>query len=111
MSRPRDYSAEYERRVARGIARGLTRSQARGHPGIAQSFAARGAGRTGFNDDLEEGVRRMRDGRSLTASAAAVGVSRERLRRYVEQMGIGERRARRWTIGNDRSLPRSWIGD
>ena len=31
-SKPRNYAAEYERRIARGLAKGLNRSQARGHP-------------------------------------------------------------------------------
>lgn len=32
MPKPRDYKAEYQRRIAKGMARGMTRSQAAGHP-------------------------------------------------------------------------------
>lgn len=32
MAKPRDYKAEYRRRIEKGLARGLTRSQASGHP-------------------------------------------------------------------------------
>ena len=51
---------------------------------------------------LEEGIRLVRDGVSMTQAAREIHVSRERLRRYIQRMGVGVREGRRWRIGPDR---------
>jgi hypothetical protein len=100
---PRDYRAEYTRRIARGLARGLSRSQARGHPKPSEALA-RGP-RLRYDPDLyrrlEEGLKALRSGKSLTTSARTVRVAPERLRRYVSDSGIVERRGRKWIVGPD----------
>lgn len=96
---PRDYKAEYRRRIERGLARGLTRSQARGHARACERPARKN--RLELDPHLEEAVRSINEGRSLTASARVHHVSRERLRRYIVALGIAKRVGRRWTM-NDR---------
>src|SRR5207245_9113217 len=71
VARPRNFAAEYARRVARGMARGLTRSQARGHPAPGQRFAS-GYEPSPYDRRLEEGLKLVREGRSIPRAAAAV---------------------------------------
>jgi hypothetical protein len=102
MSRDRDYQAEYDRRVARGIARGLSRSQARGHPGIGQVHISPLVSVPGYDPVLEEGIREIREGGTITATSRRIGVSSDRLRRYLAKSGVGVRERGRWRIGVDR---------
>ncbi|MBU6418254.1 MAG: hypothetical protein KGQ79_00825 [Proteobacteria bacterium] len=108
--RIRDYKAEYARRISRGQAQGLSRSQARGHPRALEptkrsiskaTKPAQAAKPPKFDRRLEEGFRALRDGQTLTASAKSVRVSPERLRRYVAETGMAERKGSRWIIGPD----------
>ena len=96
MPRPRDYAAEYARRIARGVARGLSRSEARGHVHKPPFY----------DPDLEEGIARLRHGKSksLTGAAKDLGVAPERLRAYAEQSGIFEKERGRWRIAGDDRL-------
>jgi hypothetical protein len=57
--RPRDYKAEYERRIARGQTTGLTRSQARGHPRGTERHASSspGAKPVQYDSRLEQGFK------------------------------------------------------
>ncbi len=101
MARSRDYRAEYQRRIERGLARGLSRSQARGHPRSSESL---GSGRMtvpAYDPRLEAGLKLIRAGTPLTHAAPAIGVSRERLRRYVVQTGVVEKQRGRWTVLQD----------
>ncbi len=101
MARQRDYHAEYQRRIERGRARGLSRSQARGHPRSSESL---GSGRMtvpAYDPRLEAGLKLIRAGTPLTHAAPAIGVSRERLRRYVVQTGVVEKQRGRWTVLQD----------
>ncbi len=88
----RDYRVEYRRRIRLGLARGLSRSAARGHLNPAPSYE-RG---------LEEALKRVRDGDSVSHAAHAEHVAPERLRTYLRSSGIAQRRGRRWTVGQDR---------
>ena len=98
---PRDYKAEYRRRIERGLARGLSRSQARGHPRAGeQSISARSPAQS--DKQLELVVKAMNEGRSLTAAARAFHISRDRLKRYLTQRGIGRRKGRTWVIDDTR---------
>ncbi|MGI8405376.1 MAG: hypothetical protein ACR2OE_11540 [Thermomicrobiales bacterium] len=91
MARPRDYQQEYQRRIARGLAGGLSRSQARGHPGSGEAPASRRTSTPAYDPRLEAGIKLMRAGTPLTRAAPAIGVSRERLRRYAVGTGVVEK--------------------
>lgn len=99
--RKRDYKAEYARRIARGQSRGLSRSQARGHPKSAEATARKQPAKPTYNRQLEEGLREIKQGKTLTAAAREVHVAPERLRRYLAGSGIAKKQGRSWTIGPD----------
>lgn len=102
MAGQRNYRAEYDRRVARGVTRGLSRSQARGHPGIGQVHISPRVSVPGYDPVLEEGLRNIREGGTMTGSSRHLGVSADRLRRYLAKTGVGVRERGRWRIGPDR---------
>lgn len=104
MARQRDYRAEYARRIERGLSRGLSRSQARGHPGPGEAFRSRRGATPAYDPRLEAGLKAIRAGTPLSRAAPAIGVSPERLRRYVAQTRVVEKRGGRWVVGHD---PRS----
>lgn len=105
MSKPRDYKAEYARRIARGLEKGLSRSQARGHPGAGHTFISGKALVARYDALLEDGVKFIRNGGSLTQAAKAIQTTPERLRNYLIAQGVGLKDAGRWKIGLD-SRPR-----
>jgi hypothetical protein len=95
----RDYQVEYARRIARGLAKRLSRSQARGHPRAGESsIRARPAK---FDLRLEAGLKALRQGKSLTATARAQKVSPERFRNYVKGLPFVEKRHGRFVVGTD----------
>jgi len=102
MTPHRDYQGEYQRRVALGADRGLSRSQARGHPGIGQAYVSRHDETSRYDPILEEGVREVREGSTLTRTARRLGVAPDRLARYFHETGVGVREHGRWRIGIDR---------
>src|SRR5262245_5857197 len=100
MAKKRDYKEEYRRRIERGLKRGLSRSQARGHAraGEQKSSAIR---KPIYDQRLEEGLKAIRKGGSLTKSAQSVGVSPKTLRQYVQKTGVAYKSKNRWQIGYD----------
>lgn len=102
MTRQRDFKAEYAKRIARGLDQGLTRSQARGHPKPTETLARNKQPAQPFSRQLEEGLRDIKRGKTLTAAARAVHVSPERLRRYLATSGVAEKKGQRWVIGDDK---------
>ncbi len=100
MARQRDYQAEYQRRIQRGIAEGLSRNQARGHPGHGEALVSRRQ-LPQYDRRLEEGLKAVRDGQTLTAAARSVHAAPETLRNYLVQTGVAEKPANRWQIGRD----------
>lgn len=101
MPRKRDYKAEYARRIARGLKRGFSRAQSRGHPKIIERHIARPATQPEYSPELELGLRGLRRGKSLTASAREFGVSPERLRRYLNNAGVIRKQKGRWIAATD----------
>ena len=101
MPRERDYKAEYARRIARGLERGFSRSQARGHPKTSERHVAGKVTQPAYSPELETGLRELRWGKSLTASAREIGVSPERLRRYLKNAGVIRKRKGRWIAAED----------
>lgn len=102
MARPRDYAAEYARRIARGQARGLSRSQARGHPRVREPLASQGGQAlppVPYNPRLEDGLRlmlRRKDPLALNQAARAVHVAPERLRNYFAESEWAYKERGRW---------------
>jgi len=99
--RARNYKAEYTRRVERGKAKGLSRSQARGHPRHHEPYTAEIVKVRPWDRELEEGLKQVREGETLTKAAKRLHVAPERLRSYLARTGVARKERARWTIGPD----------
>src|SRR5262245_25714795 len=102
--RPRDYQAEYARRIARTLARGLTRTQARGHPRATEGHLSARTTTPFYDPHLEEGLKALRKGKPLTSAAHSLHVAPERLRAYIRQTGVVQKQGGRWRVINDQRL-------
>ena len=103
--RKRDYAKEYLIRIERGVARGKSRAQARGHA-KASDLTQREAPL--FKDrraPLEQALKLMRHGATQRDAARHVGISTERLRRFVAENTETKREGRRWIIFDKRPVP------
>lgn len=101
MARKRDYKAEYQKRIERGLSKGFSRSESRGH---GKPKGVKGAEKTTsfvYDPRLELGVKAMRKGDSLTKAAKDLNVAPERLRAYIRQADVGEKKSGRWFISKD----------
>lgn len=111
MARIRDYAAEYRRRLERASRlakeQGLivSRSQARGHPrkGEPKLSAVRENKLPKSTRELEEGLKHLRKGLNLRASAKAAGVSEKRLRHFIKSRNLAERKGRKWQVHDRRA--------
>lgn len=101
MARKRDYKAEYERRLARAAIRGLSRSQARGHARAGEASIRQP---TAIKSDarLEAALKALRRTGRQGGAAKEAGVSPERLRRFLRENALAERRGRTWHITDRR---------
>lgn len=99
--RKRDYKAEYHRRIERGLQKGLSRSQARGHPRSGERHSSARTSTPRYDRRLEAGLKEMRRGKSLKASAKSA-----RSTRAVAQLrdpdGVVHKERRRWVVKDDR---------
>lgn len=89
-------SEVYRERIERALAKGLSKSAARGHAKIGEPTASGLAVKPDAR--LAEGFARVASGESLTATARALRVSRERLRRSVAERGEYVREGRRYAF-------------
>lgn len=102
----RNYRAEYARRKALAKVRGLSSSQARGHPKAGESGVSSKASSPRWTRILENAVRFLRGGETLSRAAERAGVSPERVRAYVAQTGLAMKKGRRWVVAEDRRIRR-----
>jgi hypothetical protein len=106
MQKPRNYKAEYARRIASGLARGLSRTQARGHPRVAENLA-RISSQPISDDRIQLALGTLRQERNFAKAAKAAKVSPERLRKYAVERRLIEKTGRRWDVRQD--LPRRML--
>ena len=99
--RKRNYAAEYARRNKSGLARGLSGPQWRGHPRHHEPYASELAKVRPWDPQLEEGLKRVREGETLSAAARRLHVAPERLRSYLTRTGVARKERSRWTVGPD----------
>lgn len=100
MARTRDYKTEYQHRIANAAKRGLTRSQARGHARAGEA-SVRPAKRAD-NKRLEAALKTYRQTGNQTTAAKSVGISSERLRRFLRENVEVQRRGRTLKITDNR---------
>lgn len=101
----RDFAREYARRIESGHARGLTRSQARGHPSAGAPYASQrivSRKRSKPDKTLEEAIRAIRSGESMSAAAKRLHVARERLSPYAKTQAGAVRSGRTWAFNDSR---------
>ena len=100
MPKPKkpDYALQYRRRIERGLARGLTRQQARGHGGLKKATKSPILKTLDPSDPLFRGFEAVRQGEAMTPTAKKLGISPERLSRFIKDNADVERRSGRLTI-------------
>ena len=101
MARQRDFKTEYARRVASAQRRGLSRSQGRGHARHGEA-PAKPRPQTVHDDRLEAGLRLLRQTGNQGRAAKEAGISPERLRRFLRENALAERRGRQWHFSDHR---------
>jgi len=104
VAKPKDGKAIYRRRIERGLAKGLTRAAARGHARAGEGPPRNVRWTVSPADPLHKGFERVKAGETLTQTAKALGVSRERLRAYIGEFGEFRRVGRQGRIVADRRL-------
>jgi len=100
VARKRDYRAEYKRRIESAAKRGLTRSQARGHARSGERPIRPKAIKS--DEGLETALKRLRQIGNQGRAAKDAGISAERLRRFLRENSLAERRGKRWHVTDHR---------
>lgn len=100
-ARKRNYKAEYARRKERGQERGLSGPQLRGHPRHHEPHVAQIVKARPWDPQLEEGLKGVREGETLSRAARRLHVAPERLRSYLTRTGVARKERSRWRIGPD----------
>lgn len=102
MAQIRDYRAEYARRVDSAAKRGLSRSQGRGHARIGEA-TIRPPAILRDRDRFEAALKLYRHSGNQAASAKALNLAPERLRRFLRENVQIEGRGRSLKISDNRS--------
>jgi hypothetical protein len=103
--KPRDFPAEYARRLQRALAQGYTRSQARGHAKAGETPISKRRSPKPLDDArLQSAIKDLRKNGSLSGAAKAARISPERLRASLLSKATIEKQGRRWVVKPD--LPR-----
>ena len=103
--KPRDYAAEYARRIQKALEKGHTRTQARGHAKAGEApISTRRSSKPLADVQLQRALKELRSKKSLTGAAKAAGISPERLRANLLSKTAIEKQGRRWTVRDE--LPR-----
>ncbi len=97
----RNYKAEYQRRIANALRRGLSRSQARGHAKAGE--ATIGQSSPVDRERLELALKAYRQSGRQIDAARSVGISVERLRRYLRENVSVKRQGRALVIDDNRA--------
>lgn len=100
MARQRDYTAEYQRRIANAAKRGLSRSQARGHARANETPVRPKPVKS--DDRLENALKILRQTGNQGRAAKEAGVSAERFRRFLRSNSLAERIGTQWQITDNR---------
>lgn len=98
MARPRDYRAEYRRRMERGKTKGLSRAQAAGHPKRGEPLATNRDRLPKATDQINAAIKRMSRGDTLRGAAKEAGASERQLRRFLKLRNMAARDGQRWKI-------------
>ena len=101
MASKRNFKAEYQRRLASAVRRGLSRTQGRGHAKAGEAPIR--TLRPVDKDRLENALKAYRQSGRQTEAARSVGISVERLRRYLRENVTVKRRGRTLLIDDNRS--------
>ena len=101
MPTPRNYKAEYQRRIANAAKRGLSKSQARGHARIGEA-PIKPRRKISSDAQLEIAIRLLRKGESQRRSAREAGVPVERFRRFLTDNGLATKAGRNWKLTDKR---------
>jgi hypothetical protein len=57
-----------------------------------------------YDRKLEEGLKKVREGKTVPQAAASIGEPPERLRDYLARTGVGEKQKGRWFVGEDHRI-------
>lgn len=95
--KPRDFRAEYKRRITNAAKRGLSRSQARGHARAGEK-PLRPKKNTSRNipAKVQAAIKGIQQGSSLSAAAREARIAPERLRRFLYDHDLAKRAGRAW---------------
>lgn len=81
MTKKRDYSREYQRRIANATKRGLSRSQARGHAKAGEAVVGKRTAQGG--QKFEDALKRYRRTGDRAEAAKVFGIAPERFSRFL----------------------------
>lgn len=107
--KPRDFRAEYQRRIANAAKRGLSRSQARGHARAGEKPIREKLVKS--DERLEAALKLLRQTGNQGRAAKDAGVSAERFRRFLRGNSLAKRQGRQWHITDNRTRRMTVISD